>query len=59
MESVDRRKSSALENERRLKRRPRLTLEYEVRVVPSHGGTLLAWVKARISEGETNSIRTK
>jgi hypothetical protein len=33
--------------------------EYEVRVVPTEGGTLLAWVKARITEGTTTTVRTK
>lgn len=33
--------------------------EYEVRVVPTEGGTLLAHVKARISEGTTTTVWTK
>jgi len=33
--------------------------EYEVRVVPTEGGTLLAWVKARITEGTTTTVWTK
>lgn len=33
--------------------------EYEVRVVPTGGGTLLAWVKARITEGTTTTVWTK
>ena len=33
--------------------------EYEVQVVPTQGGTLLAFLKARITEGETTTVWTK
>ena len=33
--------------------------EYEVRVVPTQGGTLLAWTKARINDGTTTTVWTK
>jgi hypothetical protein len=33
--------------------------EYEVRVAPTEGGTLLAWAKVRITEETTTTVRTK
>ena len=33
--------------------------EYEVRVVPTEGGTLLAWTKARITQDTTTTVWTK
>jgi hypothetical protein len=33
--------------------------EYEVRLVPTEGGTLLAWAKVRINEGTTTTVWTK
>jgi hypothetical protein len=33
--------------------------EYEVRVVPTEGGTLLAWAKVRITEDTTTTVWTK
>lgn len=33
--------------------------EYEVRVVPTQGGAPLAWVRARVTEGNTTTIRSE